>query len=574
MNFRLNILTANLIVLLFLPFASISPAGGFGQISVKKWADDKKSAFSFTFDDGDMSQYDNARPVLDSSGFKGTFFIISGAVTDGLPGIWTETWERLRAMALEGHEIGSHSVTHPHLDTLKTGTISTPGTLLYELYQSKKTIEQEIPHQKCITFAYPYVAYNTNVIYKTALYYESARASGVLQNNSSLTGAKFYSISAKDEEFDTTNRNSPLADLDELKDFETYEDSSIADGKWGILVAHEVVPFSQIAYMIQLGEWYPMSAEWLTSLCQWLKQKSDSNQVWVETMGNITRYMREREHFKYSIKAQTATQIKISTTDNLNNQIYNYPLTIDIKVPPDWKEAIVIQGSSIDTKKTFVVGASTYVRTYVIPDGGILILNKKDTPLPVELTSFTAAVINKGVHLNWKTSTEINNNRFDIERMIEDNAWQNIGSLPGAGNSNSPKAYSFIDNSSLSTGKYSYRLKQMDNDGHYNYSNTVEVEVTFTPGSYSLDQNYPNPFNPTTRIRYTIPFESNVRMTIFNALGKEVRELTNGVQGAGTYEVNFNSSGISNGVYFYSVTATSIDGKQSFRETKKMILLK
>ena len=574
MNFRLNILTASLIVLLFLPFASISLAGGFGQISVKKWADDKKSAFSFTFDDGYMSQYDNARPVLDSSGFKGTFFIISGAVIDGLPGIWDETWARLRTMALEGHEIGSHTVTHPALDTLKTGTISTPGTLLYELYQSKKTIEQEIPNQKCITFAYPYVNYNTHVMNETALYYESARASGVLPNNSSLTGIQFYSISAKEEQFDTTNRNSPQADLDELQDFETYVDSSIADGKWGILVAHEVVPFSQIAYMIQLGEWYPMSTEWLTSLCQWLKQKSDGNQVWVETMGNITRYMKEREKFQYIITKQTATHIQINATDGLKDLIYNYPLTVDITVPPDWKEAIVIQGSSIDTIKTFVVGASTYVRTYVIPDGGILILNKKDPPLPVELTSFTAAVINKGVDLNWKTSTEINNNRFDIERMIENNAWQNIGSLPGAGNSNSPKAYSFIDNSSLSTGKYSYRLKQMDNDGHYKYSNTVEVEVTFTPGSYSLDQNYPNPFNPSTRIKYSIPFESNVKVIVFNTLGETVSELTNELQGAGTYETSFNSPGISSGVYFYSIVANSTDGKQSFRETKKMMLLK
>jgi hypothetical protein len=284
--------------------------------------------------------------------------------------------------------------------------------------------------------------------------------------------------------------------------------------------------------------------------------------------------MKEREKFQYRITKQTATQIQINATDGLKDLIYNYPLTVDITVPHDWQLAIVIQGSSIDTIKTFVVGASTYVRTYVIPDGGILILNKTDPPLPVELTSFTAAVINKGVDLNWKTSTEINNNRFDIERMIENNAWQNIGSLPGAGNSNSPKAYSFIDNSSLSTGKYSYRLKQMDNDGHYKYSNTVEVEVTFTPGSYSLDQNYPNPFNPSTRIKYSIPFESNVKVIVFNTLGETVSELTNELQGAGTYETSFNSPGISSGVYFYSIVANSTDGKQSFRETKKMMLLK
>ena len=146
--------------------------------------------------------------------------------------------------------------------------------------------------------------------------------------------------------------------------------------------------------------------------------------MWVETIGNITRYMREREQFRDSITVQTATQIIINATDNLNDQIYNYPLTVDITVPSDWEEAIVIQGSRSDTIKTFINGTSTYVRTYVIPDGGILILNKTTTPLPVELTSFTAAIINKDVHLNWKTSTEINCNRFDIERLMGNKPWE------------------------------------------------------------------------------------------------------------------------------------------------------
>jgi hypothetical protein len=158
--------------------------------------------------------------------------------------------------------------------------------------------------------------------------------------------------------------------------------------------------------------------------------------------------------------------------------------------------------------------------------------------------------------------------------MMENRPWGGIGSLPGAGNSNSPKAYSFVDNSPLSKGKYSYRLKQIDNNGNYKYSSAIVVEVTFAPSSYSLDQNYPNPFNPSTRIKYSIPFESNVKVIVFNALGEVVKELTNEMKGAGTYEVSFNSLGISSGVYFYSLIANSTDGKQNFRETKKMIVMK
>jgi peptidoglycan/xylan/chitin deacetylase (PgdA/CDA1 family) len=483
MSFRSKISTAVLILLLHFPVSGVSPTGGYGQVSVKKWADDRKSAFTFTFDDGFMSQYNYAAPILDSCRFKGTFFLISGSMTDFLPPIWRYgTWNQFRSMALDGHEIGSHTVRHYNLTTLATGDTTTDSTLLYELYQSKKTIEQKISNQKCITIAYPYNSNNTNVRNETALFYESGRGGSNIPMDSTLADSGFYKIGAKEEQFNTP-RNSTLDDLDELQNFETYEDSSIANGKWGMLMAHEVVPFSQIADLLQQGSWFPMSTEWLTSLCQWLKQRSDNNEVWVETMGNITRYMKEREQFQYNITIQTDTQIQINATDNLNDLIYNYPLTVDITVPPDWESAFVIQGSRKDSVYTIFAGNNAFVRTKIIPDGGILILNKRVKPTGI-------------------------------------------------------------------------------------------VEGNSAPRIFSLEQNYPNPFNPSTRIKYSIPLESNVRVTVFNTLGEEVRELTNKMQEAGTYEISFNSLGISSGVYFYSIVANSIDGKQSFRETKKMVLLK
>jgi len=571
MSFTVKTLVAVLTVLIFLPFTAINPAGGYGKISVKKWADDRKSAFSFTFDDGCMSQYTYAAPVLDSFKFKGTFFIISGSgfTKDDLPGIGRYgTWNQFRSLDLEGHEIGAHTVTHPDLTTLLTGDTTTAGTLLYELYQSQKTIEQKISNKKCITLAYPSLAYNTTVINNTAQYFESARSGSDFPVDSSLTALGFYSIGAKEELFDTTIRNSPQDELAELQDFESYVQNSINSGKWGLLEAHEVVPFSQIPQLVKQGEWYPMSTEWLTSVCLWLKQKSDSNEVWVETIGNITRYMKEREQFKYSIIGQTAIKIKINVTDTINNQIYNYPLTVDITVPPAWEYAIVVQGSRTDTVKTLVEGACTFIRTYVIPNGGYLILNKTNSPLPVEIASFTASVINKGVRLNWKTSTEINNILFDIERMMDNESWQKLGSLPGAGNSNSPKAYSFIDNSYLSNGKYSYRLKQIDNDGNYKYSAIVEVEINMVPGYYSLQQNYPNPFNPSTRIHYAISSTELVTIKVYNVLGSEIETLVNEEKSPGTYELTWNAANLPGGVYFYRIKAGS------FIETKKMLLLK
>jgi photosystem II stability/assembly factor-like uncharacterized protein len=91
---------------------------------------------------------------------------------------------------------------------------------------------------------------------------------------------------------------------------------------------------------------------------------------------------------------------------------------------------------------------------------------------------------------------------------------------------------------------------------------------------YSLGQNYPNPFNPSTVIKYSIPFESNVNISFYNSLGQTVREVNEGTRQSGNYEINFNSSGLASGIYFYSIRAVSSNGKNDFNAVKKMILLK
>jgi hypothetical protein len=92
--------------------------------------------------------------------------------------------------------------------------------------------------------------------------------------------------------------------------------------------------------------------------------------------------------------------------------------------------------------------------------------------------------------------------------------------------------------------------------------------------SYNLSQNYPNPFNPSTVISYTIPFESNVSLTVYNAIGEKVKDLFSGTKPRGNYTFNFDGSDLSSGVYFYALTAQTMDGKQFFHSVKKMLLLK
>ena len=189
--------------------------------------------------------------------------------------------------------------------------------------------------------------------------------------------------------------------------------------------------------------------------------------------------------------------------------------------------------------------------------------------LPVELSSFTAKVNVKKVILEWSTETEVNNYGFDVERSSTSLGmnWETIGFAEGFGNSNSPKHYSFIDNNIDQSGKYFYRLKQIDNDGTYEYSDVVSVEVG-VPNNFYLSQNYPNPFNPETRIDYTLPERQFVSLRIYNTLGESVVELVNEIKEAGTYSVTFDASNLPSGVYVYKLQTSE------FTANHKMMLLK
>jgi len=196
-------------------------------------------------------------------------------------------------------------------------------------------------------------------------------------------------------------------------------------------------------------------------------------------------------------------------------------------------------------------------------------------PLPVELTSFNAKLVNNNsVKLQWQTATEVNNYGFEIERALllkggtnsSPDEWKKIGFVEGAGNSNSPKQYNFIDEKLIGGSSFIYRLKQIDMDGSFTYSD--EAKINIIQNKYKLFQNYPNPFNPSTKIRFSLKKPEKVIVKIFNSIGQEIETLVNKNYEAGTYEINFNPVYLTNGVYLYQIQAGN------FREVRKMILLK
>ncbi len=248
--------------------------------------------------------------------------------------------------------------------------------------------------------------------------------------------------------------------------------------------------------------------------------------------------------------------------------------------------------------ESYLGGGTVYMSIFFIDNstGWIVgrrgkILKTIDGGIPVEMINFTSNILDNGIELKWSTATETNNKGFEIERKTEISDWQTIGFKEGNGTTTESQHYSFVDNLfGVSATKLSYRLKQIDYDGTFTYSNVIEIELS--PTKFSLSQNYPNPFNPTTKIKYTIPTTPAslpllgkegiegwlVTLKVYDILGNEVATLVNEYKSPGTYEVEFNSVGarhassntnvLPSGVYFYQLKAGD------FIETKKMILLR
>lgn len=203
--------------------------------------------------------------------------------------------------------------------------------------------------------------------------------------------------------------------------------------------------------------------------------------------------------------------------------------------------------------------------------------------LPVEIVYFTFEIESDDIKLLWGTATEINNYGWDVQRSDDYFQWNKIGFVLGSmGQSNSPKDYWFADTTITKNGTYYYRLKQIDTDGLYTYTDTVKVVYNLITGvkesspliNFELKQNYPNPFNPSTTITYQIPEPGYVTLKLFNSLGKEVGVLASEEKSAGIYNYQFSifNHKLTSGIYFYEIEFQSNDIKYSL--IRKMILLK
>lgn len=225
-----------------------------------------------------------------------------------------------------------------------------------------------------------------------------------------------------------------------------------------------------------------------------------------------------------------------------------------------------------------VSGTYNYVCSFHAPSmAGTIIA---DEPLPVELTDFVATTIKNEVILDWSTSGEINNARFEIQRIDITNfkdfnpeklEFMTVGVLTGNGTINHILDYRFRDRN-LKTGIYLYRLRQVDFNSNYIYHLLGDEVVIGIPTKFNLSQNYPNPFNPVTKINYELPSDGFVNINLFDISGKEVASLVSEFRNAGYQSLEFNGSGFSSGVYYYRIEFKNENEFETI--TKKMLLVK
>jgi hypothetical protein len=243
---------------------------------------------------------------------------------------------------------------------------------------------------------------------------------------------------------------------------------------------------------------------------------------------------------------------------------YNIPLNANMVIQDEFGGVLLNLGPFTGTGTATIPGA--------LPLTAALVFMGYTDIVPVELSSFTATASNQEVLLNWTTATELNNQGFEIERSTANQSWEKIGYVPGFGTTSEPRSYSFRDENVVA-GSYSYRLKQIDFDGTFSYSDEVVVEVDFTPSEYNLYQNFPNPFNPSTKIEFQVPSASDVSIIIYDMLGQEIKSLFNEQVVPGRYTLEWDGSNsfgtqMSSGIYIYRMTAGS------FVEAREMILIK
>ena len=324
---------------------SVSLAGSVAApYEIGTWLGFRSAAISYTFDDGCSNQFSVAIPMFDAKGFKLTLFSIVGATNGMFPG-----WSKLQNAASKGHEIASHTLTHPNLAQLPDSQQTT------ELKDSQAAINANVSGQKCLTLAYPYCVAGKDSL--TSQYYIAARTcSGQIVPT---TPANFMAINS----FGCGPLGSPVATF---QDFTNTANHALTARGWCVYLIHGIDSD---------GGYSPLPSATLQTSVNFFSANRDK--FWVETFGNVARYILERNAASVAETSSQDGRISLQVTDSLDDSIFNYPITLRRPLPPNWPAAVVSQNHKPVSAQIVDVASKKCVMFDVVPAGGDVTISKQ-----------------------------------------------------------------------------------------------------------------------------------------------------------------------------------------------------
>jgi peptidoglycan/xylan/chitin deacetylase (PgdA/CDA1 family) len=308
---------------------------------IATWKDFRDAAITHTFDDGTPNQLPVALPIFDQYDFKVTLFTVTS---------WGPNWSGLAAASADGHEVASHTVTHPYLNNL------TADGQTDELQNSHDAILANIPNAGPLTLAYPYCVRGDDAI--TKQYYFAARGcSGSIEPSTPSDMLDISSIIIGTEGSVQTG-----ADLIKLAN------DAAEVGGWAVLLMHGVD---------NDGGYSPVKSSALKPFVQYLAA-ADEN-FWVETFGNVVRYIQERDGASVTELSAGGDSIVVTISDQLDDDVFDYPITVSRVLPEDWVSASVTQAGGRVASRLVEGDGGSFVMFDVIPDAGDIVLTKRTT---------------------------------------------------------------------------------------------------------------------------------------------------------------------------------------------------
>ena len=321
----------------FLTF-NVFPQNIIKPYEVATWQGFKSGAITFTFDDNTPNQISIVLPMFNEYGYKMTFFPVIN---------WGPNWAALQAAAQNGHEVGSHTVSHPGLNTLSTDQQTA------EYKNSQDAINAKVTAQKCLTIAYPNCVTGNVALLKQYFIAGRICSGTIIPKNPS----DFMNLSS----FVCGSQSS----IQRTSDFTAKFDAAASSNGWLVLLIHAID--SESGYS-------PTSSAQLKGALDYIK--TNDNKFWVSTFGNVARYIKERNSISISESVGLNNNITVKVTDTLDNSIYNVPLTIRRPIPDGWTAYELKQNGSALSSQLIESGGVKYITFDVVPDAGDIILSK------------------------------------------------------------------------------------------------------------------------------------------------------------------------------------------------------